>query len=264
MVGIRVCSWVQVCAGKCSRRPERGIGLPGVGVTGSLEPPCWCWELNSRPPPEQYTLLTTEQSPLPLITAQSGYFTHLQIPPRVGDNWGWPDQFCGFWVLYLCYLFTQNYALYLCKMLTVRNTIWGRHMGSPLWWNFHDFKKSLGFPRLPKGTTAQASLLGMLPPASVYSWVPVMQGWMRDGHTHPRQCRHTANSGYTQEYSLKPDGCMFKIVDVKEPAKKHVQTRRKNRSGSSVTAPMCYSSGLKFWPDFLLSVLPRQSPKSLA
>lgn len=135
---------------------------------------------------------------------------------------------------------------------------WDPHCGN-LWWNFHDFKKSLGFSRLPKGTTAQASLLGMLPPASIHSWVPVMQGWMRDGHTYPPQCRHTENSRYTQEYSLEPDGRMFKIVDVKEPAQKDIQTRRKNRPGPSVTARMCYSPGLKSWPDFLLSVLPRQS-----
>lgn len=213
--------------------------------------------------PEQYTLLTTEQSPLPLITVQSVYFTHLHIPPRMGDSWGRLDQLCGSWVLDLFYLFTQNYVLYSCKILSVRNTIWTRqwdpHCGN-LWWSFHDFKKSLGFPRLPKGTAAQASLLGMLPPASIHSWVPVMQGWMRDGHTYPPQLRHTENSGYTQEYSLEPDGRMFKIVDVKEPAQKDVQARRKNRPGPSVTACMCYSPGLKSWPDFLLSVLPRQSP----
>lgn len=72
--------------------------------------------------PEQYILLTTEQSPLPLITVQSVYFPHLHIPPRMGDNWGRLDQLCGSWVLDLFYLFTQNYVLYSCKMLPARNT----------------------------------------------------------------------------------------------------------------------------------------------
>lgn len=36
-----------------------------------------------------------EQSPLPLVTVQSMYFTLLHTPPKVGENWRQLDQLCG-------------------------------------------------------------------------------------------------------------------------------------------------------------------------
>lgn len=216
-------------------RPEMGIGLHWVGVTGSFEPPHGCWELNSCPFLEHYSLLTTEQSPLPLVIVCSMCFIHIHCLVWVKTG----DQLCGLYQHEVPGSFL--YDTIFMKTLSMRKSIWG-HMGAHLvhfcgsfLWNSSDSKKrSLGFTRLPKGTKAQDNLLGMLPSISIYSWVPLMQGWAREGYTCLPQCRHTENPVYTQEYLLEPDGCMFKIVDVKEPAQKHIQTRMKNKIRPSV------------------------------
>lgn len=44
------CKYVHMFTMWCLRRSERAIGSPGIGITGSYEAPCECWELN----PDQF------------------------------------------------------------------------------------------------------------------------------------------------------------------------------------------------------------------
>ena len=44
------------------RKPGQEAGFPGIGVTGSDEPPCVCWESNRGPLKEEPVLSTTKPS----------------------------------------------------------------------------------------------------------------------------------------------------------------------------------------------------------
>ena len=54
------CMYVCLMHAWCLRKPEKGIGFPGTGVTDGREPPCGCWGLNLGPLEEQPVLLIAE------------------------------------------------------------------------------------------------------------------------------------------------------------------------------------------------------------
>lgn len=61
-----LCAW-------CQKRPEEGVGFLGTGVTGSYEPPCGCYELDSGPLEQQpcSPLLSCLHSPSPVASMAS-------------------------------------------------------------------------------------------------------------------------------------------------------------------------------------------------
>lgn len=62
--------------------PEEGIGLAQIGVTGSCELFCRCWELNLCPRQEQSVFLTTK----PFFQPHNLYSKSLlESEPK----WGW-------------------------------------------------------------------------------------------------------------------------------------------------------------------------------
>ena len=55
---LHVCLYIMCVTGTC-RRPEVGI-IPGIGVTGSCEPPCGFWKSNQGAVKECPVLFSTE------------------------------------------------------------------------------------------------------------------------------------------------------------------------------------------------------------